>query len=72
MLRSLARERRSLLVDPIKLRSVQVCPLEVIAEDLPVLGGSVPCLPLEPAGVACVHLRARLLRDRLVGGVADE
>ena len=44
MLRSLTRERRRLLVDLIELRSVQICPLEVIAEDLPVLGGSVPCL----------------------------
>ena len=44
--------------------------LEVIAEDLVELDEAAS--PLEPAGKACVQLSACLLRERVVGRVADQ
>ena len=59
-------------VEPAELGPVAESPLEVVAEELLVLAGPLADGLLEPGGVALVELGARLLRQRLVGRVADE
>ena len=65
-------ERAGLVVDRAELGAVAVALLEVVAEDLLVLGHAVAGDALEPVGELLVQGGAELLRGRLVGGVADE
>ena len=72
--RSAARrgKRPSRRVEGSELGAVAVRLLEVVAEELVELEHAVAGALLEPGGVALVEVGPRLLRDRLVGGVADE
>jgi hypothetical protein len=54
-------------LDPIPVRL-----LEVVADDLLVLGGALPGRLIEPAREAFVHLASSLLGDRLIGGVSNQ
>ena len=65
-------ERAGLVVDRAELGAVAVGLLEVVAEDLLVLGHAVAGRALEPVGELLVQRGAELLRGRAVGGVADE
>ena len=49
-----------------------MCLLEVIPEDLLVLGGAFAVDAVGPLDECVVERRARALEDSLVGGVADE
>ena len=55
-----------------ELRPVAVGLLEVVTDDLLVLGQALGDGPLEPVGEALVEDRPLGLRERLVGGVADQ
>ena len=62
---SVVRHRPKLLTQPERL-------LEVVAEDLVVLGHAVAGARLEPVGVALMQVGPKPLRDGLVGRIADE
>ena len=65
-------ERLCRLVDGAELGAVAVALLEVVPEDLLVLGDPRGDEALEPVGEPLVQGCAELLRGRVVGGVADE
>src|SRR6185436_2192206 len=65
-------ERPRAIVDRRQLGPVPVCVLEVIAELGFELDQALVVAPLDPRREALVQLRATLLRQRLVGGVANE
>jgi hypothetical protein len=54
------------------LAAISSCVLEVVADDLGVFGAFGTAALLEPIGKAFVEIRAPLLRDGVVGGVADQ
>ena len=64
-------ERADLVVDRAELGAVAVAPLEVVAEDL-VECDELGAVLFQPGGEALVQLGAGRLRERVVGGVADQ
>src|SRR5207244_7001971 len=65
-------ERQRRFVPRAQLDAVSVRLLEVVAENLLELRHAFARLLLEPSRVLLVQLGARLLRQRAVGGVADQ
>ena len=64
------RESVETVIGAVELESVAVGAFEVIADDLVLLDQLG--VPLEPVGEPLVQLGARLLRERVVSGVADQ
>src|SRR5262249_54957729 len=68
----LARQRPDWLTDVAKLLAVSPSLLEVVPDDLRILGRAVSGRALEPARDALMHLSTRLLGNGLVGRVAEQ
>ncbi len=61
-----------MVVERAELRQVAMGLLEVVAEDLLVLGCALAVHAVRPLDELLVERRARALENALVGGVADE
>ena len=66
------RELELRLADRTQLRSVAKCLLEVVADDLRMLGDSAAPGVAEPGGEALMKLSADSLRGRPVGSLLDQ
>ena len=67
-----SRELGPTLAEWPELGEIAVRLLEVPTDDLRVLGKTIAGCALEPIGEARVQIRSGLLRERIVGGIADQ